>query len=133
MEAGYDVLTVDAPNFGYSSRETSKTDLIDREEVIHALMKDIGGKWIVGGHSMGGGIAINIATDYSEDVVGLVLYAPQTNTQAKGISAKMSKTCLRNTQAGLIYVRFFGSFTSIGVIKGFWNRSTKCSHFTRNA
>ena len=44
MKAGYDVVTVDAPNFGYSSRETSKTDLLDREEVIHALMKNIGGK-----------------------------------------------------------------------------------------
>ena len=102
MKAGYDVVTVDAPNFGYSSRETSKTDLLDREEVIHALMKNIGGKWIVGGHSMGGGIAINIATDYSEDVVGLVLYAPQTNTQAKGISAKMSKTCLMQTMMNVV-------------------------------
>ena len=94
MTAGYDVITVDAPNFGYSSRETSKTNLLDREEIIHALMCHLGGKWIVGGHSMGGGIAINIATDYSEDVIGLVLYAPQTNTEAKGISAKMSSTIL---------------------------------------
>ena len=94
MAAGYDVITVDAPNFGYSSRETSKTNLLDREEIIHALMCHLGGKWIVGGHSMGGGIAINIATDYSEDVIGLVLYAPQTNTEAKGISAKMSSTIL---------------------------------------
>ena len=94
MTAGYDVITVDAPNFGYSSRETGKTNLLDREEIIHALMCHLGGKWIVGGHSMGGGIAINIATDYSEDVIGLVLYAPQTNTEAKGISAKMSSTIL---------------------------------------
>ena len=102
MKAGYDVFTVDAPNFGYSSRETSKTDLLDREEVIHALMCSIGGKWIVGGHSMGGGIAINIATDYSEDVSGLVLYAPQTNTEAKGITAVMSRTCLMQTMMNII-------------------------------
>ncbi len=94
MTAGYDVVTVDAPNFGYSSRETSETELIDREEVIHGLMKSLGGKWIVGGHSMGGGIAINIATDYSEDVIGLVLYAPQTNVKAEGITAKLSGSCL---------------------------------------
>ena len=97
IKAGYDVVTVDAPNFGYSSRETSKTELLDREDIIHALMSNIGGKWIVGGHSMGGGIAINIATDYGENVTGLVLYAPQTNTEAKGISAKMSKTFLMQT------------------------------------
>lgn len=94
MAAGYDVITVDAPNFGYSSRETDSMNLLDREEIIHALMCHLGGKWIVGGHSMGGGIAINIATDYSESVSGLVLYAPQTNVQATGIAAKMSRTKL---------------------------------------
>ena len=102
MKGGYDVVTVDAPNFGYSSRETSKTELLDREEVIHALMKHLGGKWIVGGHSMGGGIAINIATDYSEDVIGLVLYAPQTNTEAKGIGAKISKIRLMQTMMNIV-------------------------------
>lgn len=97
MAAGYDVITVDAPNFGYSSRETDNMELLDREEIIHALMCHLGGKWIVGGHSMGGGIAINIATDYSEDVIGLVLYAPQTNEEASGLMAKMSRTKLMQT------------------------------------
>ena len=94
MKAGYDVITVDAPNFGYSSRENNNMELLDREEIIYALMCSLGGKWIVGGHSMGGGIAINIATDYGENVIGLVLYAPQTNTEATKMAAVMSKTCL---------------------------------------
>ena len=102
MSAGYDVVTVDAPNFGYSSRETRKTELLDREEVIHALMCHIGGRWIVGGHSMGGGIAINIATDYSEDVSGLVLYAPQTNTKAEGIMSKVSASYMMQTVYNVI-------------------------------
>lgn len=102
MSAGYDVITVDAPNFGYSSRETRKTELLDREEVIHALMCHIGGRWIVGGHSMGGGIAINIATDYSEDVSGLVLYAPQTNTKAEGIMSKVSASYMMQTVYNVI-------------------------------
>lgn len=97
MSAGYDVITVDAPNFGYSTRETNDMELLDREEVIYALMRHLGGRWIVGGHSMGGGIAINIATDYSDVVSGLVLYAPQTNTEAKGIAAKMSASKLMQT------------------------------------
>ena len=97
MSAGYDVITVDAPNFGYSTRETNDMELLDREEIIYALMCDIGGRWIVGGHSMGGGIAVNIATDYSDIVSGLVLYAPQTNTEAKGIAAKMSASKLMQT------------------------------------
>ncbi len=102
MSAGYDVVTVDAPNFGYSSRETRKTDLLDREEVIHALMCHLGGKWIVGGHSMGGGIAINIATDYGDDVSGLVLYAPQTNTKAEGIMSKVSASYMMQTVYNVI-------------------------------
>lgn len=102
VSAGYDVITVDAPNFGYSSRETRKTELLDREEVIHALMCHIGGRWIVGGHSMGGGIAINIATDYSEDVSGLVLYAPQTNTKAEGIMSKVSASYMMQTVYNVI-------------------------------
>ena len=97
MTAGYDVITVDAPNFGYSSRETDSMELLDREEIIHALMCHLGGKWIVGGHSMGGGIAINIANDYSESVSGLVLYAPQTNTDVPEIAAKLLRTKLMQT------------------------------------
>ena len=102
MKAGYDVVTVDAPDFGYSSRETTKTKLLDREEVIHALMTHIGGRWIVGGHSMGGGIAINIATDYSEDVSGLVLYAPQTNTAPTAIMAKLSASFIMQNTMNMI-------------------------------
>lgn len=102
MSAGYDVITVDAPNFGYSSRETRKTELLDREEVIYALMCHIGGRWIVGGHSMGGGIAINIATDYSEDVSGLVLYAPQTNTKAEGLMSRISSSYIMQTVYNII-------------------------------
>ncbi len=94
QKAGYDVVTVDVPNFGYSSRETTDTNFLSREEVIHALMAHLGGTWIVGGHSMGGGIAINLACDYSELVTGLVLFAPQTSTEMTGIMAKISASCL---------------------------------------
>ncbi len=81
---GYRTVLVDAPNFGYSSRETNTTLLRSREELIGSLMAELGGKWIVGGHSMGGGIAINLACDYSETVTGLVLFAPQTSAHTEG-------------------------------------------------
>ncbi len=79
---GYRVVLVDSPNFGYSSRESSSTSLLSREELIGALMTHLGGKWIVGGHSMGGGIAVNLACDYPDAVTGLILFAPQTSVQA---------------------------------------------------
>lgn len=81
-ENGYTTVLVDVPNFGYSSRETSETTLMDREDVIYTLMDYLGGTWIAGGHSMGGGIAINLATDHPETVTGLVLFAPQTSSDA---------------------------------------------------
>ena len=79
---GYTTVLVDVPNFGYSSRETDETKLMDREDIIYALMENLGGKWILGGHSMGGGLAINLATDHPETVTGLVLFAPQTSADA---------------------------------------------------
>ena len=69
-KAGYRTVLVDAPDFGYSSRENKKTELRSREELIGSLMLSLGGKWIVGGHSMGGGIAINL-------IVGFII-APAT-------------------------------------------------------
>ncbi len=81
---GYRTVLVDVPNFGYSSRETNSTVLLSREELIGSLMAYLGGKWIVGGHSMGGGIAINLACDYPETVTGLILFAPQTSAHTEG-------------------------------------------------
>ncbi len=81
---GYRTVLVDAPNFGYSSRETNNTSFISREELVGSLMVHLGGKWIVGGHSMGGGIAVNLACDYPETVTGLVLFAPQTSAETEG-------------------------------------------------
>jgi len=80
-KAGYFVVTVDAPNFGYSTRETTKMTLLPREEIIFSLVQSLGGTWVVGGHSMGGGIALNLASMYPETFTGLVLFAPQTNSE----------------------------------------------------
>ncbi len=84
---GYRVVLVDCPNFGYSSRENTETSFMDREEVIFSLMEYLGGRWIVGGHSMGGGIAINLVCDYEETVSGLVLFAPQTSAEGNATTA----------------------------------------------
>lgn len=94
QKEGYDVVVVDVPNFGYSSRENDETKLLSREEVIYALICHLGGTWIVGGHSMGGGIAINLACDYPETVTGLVLFAPQTSNEPTPFMAKLSSSCV---------------------------------------
>lgn len=105
----YFVVTPDIPNFGYSSRETEKTSLLSREELVLALMEQLGGKWIVGGHSMGGGIAVNVAIDDPERVTGLVLFAPQTSVESEGAVSKLMKSRVMQTVFGAI----------IGLVKPF--------------
>lgn len=91
---GYKVVLVDLPNFGYSSRETSKTSLAEREVLVSDLMKSLGGTWVLGGHSMGGGIASNIAIDYPELVSGLLLFAPQTSEELSAPQAAIMSSPL---------------------------------------
>ena len=88
----YFVTAVDLPNFGYSSRETSETKLQSREDLVFALMENLGGKWIIGGHSMGGGIAVNVAIDHPEKITGLILFAPQTSTEVSPVASELMKS-----------------------------------------
>lgn len=103
-EKGYRVVLVDVPNFGYSTRESSDMLLLSREELIGSLMAFLGGKWIVGGHSMGGGIAINLACDYPDTVTGLVLFAPQTSQHTEG----RAQNPLVNMLLGRVYSLVLG-------------------------
>lgn len=94
MKEGYEVVTVDAPNFGYSTRETQVSRLVDRELLIYSLAQQLGGTWIIGGHSMGGGIALNLASIYPSTFTGLVLFAPQTNAEMSGMSKMIASSKL---------------------------------------
>lgn len=96
-KAGYRTVVADAPNFGYSSRENSDMELVDRETILYGLIESLGGKWIVGGHSMGGGIAINLATDHPETFTGAILFAPQTSAENSGVSAMLMRSGLMQT------------------------------------
>ena len=75
-EKGYDCVLADLPNFGYSTREYDGMKVIEREKLIIGLMKSIDpdGEWILAGHSMGGGVATNIAEEFP--VKDLLLFCP---------------------------------------------------------
>ena len=77
-EAGYLCVAMDLPGFGESTREGRGVEPIDREAIAAALMEELapGEAWIVVGHSMGGGIAVNLALWYPDQVSALLLYAP---------------------------------------------------------
>lgn len=81
---GYDCYMADLPNFGYSTRENADTEVIYRETLIVELMKSIAddNNWILSGHSMGGGVAINIAQEMDVKSLFLVCPAPMADMSA---------------------------------------------------
>ncbi len=80
-EKGYECVLADLPNFGFSTRETAEMEIIDREILITELMKSIApmNEWILAGHSMGGGVAVNIAIE--NPVKALLLYCPAPQSE----------------------------------------------------
>ncbi len=78
---GYECVLADLPNFGYSTRENADMEIIDRETLITELMKSIAPmkEWILAGHSMGGGVAVNIAI--ANPVKALLLYCPAPQSE----------------------------------------------------
>ncbi len=78
---GYECVLADLPNFGYSTRETAEMEIVDREVLITELMKSIApmDQWILAGHSMGGGVAVNIAIE--NPVKALLLYCPAPQSE----------------------------------------------------
>ncbi len=78
---GYECVLADIPNFGYSTRETDEMAIIDREILITKLMESIApmNEWIIAGHSMGGGVAVNIAI--ANPVKALLLYCPAPQSE----------------------------------------------------
>ena len=80
-EKGYECVLVDLPDFGYSTRETADMEIIDRETLVTELMKSIApmNEWILAGHSMGGGVTVNIAIE--NPVKALLLYCPAPQSE----------------------------------------------------
>ncbi len=77
QKMGYECLLIDLPGFGYTTREDENTDFVPRETLVKELAQTIApmSEWIVAGHSMGGGVAMNIAIENPE-IKALLLYCP---------------------------------------------------------
>ena len=80
---GFDCVRVDVPNCGYSTRENENVAPIPREQLLKHIMDLVDasgevqpGKWLLMGHSMGGGISMNMAHDYQDSFSAVCLYAP---------------------------------------------------------
>lgn len=94
-QEGYFCVSADLPNMGYSTRETAKTEIIAREELLFNLMTSLSDeKWILAGHSLGGGVSVNIASLHPEKVEKLLLFAPQTVEAQGGYNSRLSDSPL---------------------------------------
>lgn len=90
VEAGYTCVLADLPDFGYSTRENKDTDMLPRDEIMHALMVSLSDKpWFVAGHSMGGFVALDIAANYPDSVKNLLLYGTSGNDGAAGVRGRL--------------------------------------------
>ena len=93
VDAGYTCVLADLPDFGYSTRETKDTDMLPREEIMHDVMTAINSDpWIVAGHSMGGYVALSIATLYPDDVSALLLYGTCGNDGAPDVAKRFGQS-----------------------------------------
>jgi pimeloyl-ACP methyl ester carboxylesterase len=101
---GYECVLVDLPNFGYSTRETADMEIVDRETLITELMKSIApmNEWILAGHSMGGGVAMNIAC-LEPEINSLMLFCPCPIVAQEGIMADMMSSKVMGAMANFIF------------------------------
>lgn len=87
---GYFVVSIDLPAFGFSSRQQglihSQTnrakwlwDVLDQIEIVHNLSSF----WIVGGHSMGGSVALAMDNTQPFRTQGLILIAPAITNEVE--------------------------------------------------
>ena len=113
-EAGYEVVLADLPSFGYSTRESASVAFVPRETLIAELMKSIAPieEWVIAGHSMGGGVAVNIAEE--QPVKALLLYCPAPQSE------------FPEAVQGFVTSRF-----TEGVMNAFFNYGTRLSPLVR--
>lgn len=104
IKAGYTCVLADLPDFGYSTRENADTETIPREDLIVSLMESMAplASWYLAGHSMGGGVAMNIAIEHPE-IAGLLLYCPAPNTAFPAYL----KPIVTSKLMGSVYTAFF--------------------------
>ena len=114
-EAGFDIYAPRLPGHGTSGDDFSKVKYQDLISVPIKAAKDLLGRYkevYVFGHSMGGGIAINLAVDHPETFTGAILFAPQTSAEASGVTAMFARSGIMQTLYSIV-LKFALMFPSI--------------------
>lgn len=103
---GYTCVAADVPSFGYSTREDFSTKQMAREELMYSLMTSLSDEsWILAGHSMGGGIALNMATLYEDEgrIDSLVLFCPAAMNGIPAFAKDMMSSTLMATACEVFF------------------------------
>ena len=103
---GYTCVAADVPSFGYSTREDFSTKQMSREELMYSLMTSLNDdSWILAGHSMGGGIALNMATLYEDEgrIESLVLFCPAAMNGIPAFAKEMMNSTLMATACEVFF------------------------------
>lgn len=76
---GIKCVRVDLPDFGYSSREDKNTKYVPQTQMLFRLMDELDtdkSGWILVGHSMGGSVALQLASEDCSRFRAIILNAP---------------------------------------------------------
>lgn len=86
VSSGYNVVAVDVPPFGYSDKSTKINHSVDnRARLLWSFTNTVSKeeKWILFGHSMGGGIVAAMAIQEPQKIYKIVLVAPSLFGEVK--------------------------------------------------
>ena len=91
---GYYVVRADLPDFGYSTREEKGIVFIPETTLMHKLIEHISApedKWVLLGHSMGGSVVLQMATEDESRLKGVILNAPLLMANVPGFVGNLMK------------------------------------------
>ena len=75
----YRVVALDLPGFGYSDKPGEATSFVHFAQVVVGLLDQLGiDKAFLAGNSMGGSVALQVAVDFPERILGIVPIDPGT-------------------------------------------------------
>ena len=84
----YRVIAIDRPGHGWSSRALGRADaqLARQADIVAAVLKQIGvARAVVLGHSWGGALAMRLALDHPDAIIGVILVSPVTHPWPGGV------------------------------------------------
>ncbi len=93
---GYRLIALDRPGSGYSVRAGGATGrLPEQADVVRRFIEELGlERPLIVGHSLGGAIALALATGHPTAICGIALLSPLTHLEARALLVEYSEKML---------------------------------------